>query len=422
MSSLSPSDFYSEEDFADDFDEFDIDTQKDKDTTKEEIQLILSNYIDSNIPVMIDADQEFIKIYFYLDNLKKLYLKSLNIDPDQPLYLRVIKNFNEYSITEINNLGILEYPILHSNNSTLTELVSSVISWLQNPGKWCPICKEENIFESSKPVTCSLATCRFVASEMIGLINLRNYIPHNSELIDLLWSLLYEAVISEDREKVTEPFPEGFLREGTKDWDKLIATLNAMPKLDTIVDTIDNINKDRDIPNKDIILENYLRGYDIQIPYLIRWLVGTLRMDLIFDNNLEQQHNCKKIFNTVSEIPERMIIFDDMAKIYTVKDAFHGSPIQNWHSILRNSLKNYSCTDRQLHGAVHGKGIYLAPNISTAQGYARSKGITWDKSQFTKLNILLKAQIIDFKIKTVRDFCYVIEDENKVRISELCLF
>jgi hypothetical protein len=51
---------------------------------------------------------------------------------------------------------------------------------------------------------------------------------------------------------------------------------------------------------------------------------------------------------------------------------FHGSPYHNWHSILRNGLKNYSGTDKMTTGAVHGKGIYLSNDLCMSAGYSRS--------------------------------------------------
>ncbi|KAJ3301850.1 hypothetical protein HDU93_006790, partial [Gonapodya sp. JEL0774] len=47
--------------------------------------------------------------------------------------------------------------------------------------------------------------------------------------------------------------------------------------------------------------------------------------------------------------------------------AFHGSPLRNWHSIIRNGLhfKNI------MHGRAYGNGIYHSPQLSTSQGYAQ---------------------------------------------------
>merc|ERR1711939_709887 len=58
--------------------------------------------------------------------------------------------------------------------------------------------------------------------------------------------------------------------------------------------------------------------------------------------------------------------------------AFHGSPLCNWHSILRNGLYVASGTKLQLHGTAHGKGIYCSPNLGTALGYAARSTVRFD--------------------------------------------
>lgn len=50
---------------------------------------------------------------------------------------------------------------------------------------------------------------------------------------------------------------------------------------------------------------------------------------------------------------------------------FHGSPVENWHSILRNGLKNASGTKFQLNGAAYGSGIYISPHSATSFGYSQ---------------------------------------------------
>jgi poly [ADP-ribose] polymerase 6/8 len=51
--------------------------------------------------------------------------------------------------------------------------------------------------------------------------------------------------------------------------------------------------------------------------------------------------------------------------------AFHGSSIENWHSIIRQGLRNASGTKLQVNGAAYGKGIYLSTSSSMSLGYCR---------------------------------------------------
>lgn len=63
--------------------------------------------------------------------------------------------------------------------------------------------------------------------------------------------------------------------------------------------------------------------------------------------------------------------------------AFHGSAIGNWHSVVRNGLKNYSNTDKMSAGAALGPGIYFAINSGTSSGYM-APGLAWNNSTFGK--------------------------------------
>ena len=53
--------------------------------------------------------------------------------------------------------------------------------------------------------------------------------------------------------------------------------------------------------------------------------------------------------------------------------AFHGSPLNNWHGILRNGLQVFSNTPQMQHGAVHGAGIYLSPEMKVSANYSTQR-------------------------------------------------
>lgn len=49
---------------------------------------------------------------------------------------------------------------------------------------------------------------------------------------------------------------------------------------------------------------------------------------------------------------------------------FHGSSLSNWHSIIRNGIRNMSQTSLMSHGASIGNGVYLTNDLQTAAGYS----------------------------------------------------
>lgn len=106
---------------------------------------------------------------------------------------------------------------------------------------------------------------------------------------------------------------------------------------------------------------------------------------------------------------------DQFNKVEKSTYLFHGSAAENWHSILRNGLKNYSGTAKQTNGAAFGSGIYLAKNSSISMGYSRRS-----KSGFSVISI---AQVIDAERynKNKSAGIYVVPDESQVLIKYLIL-
>lgn len=92
----------------------------------------------------------------------------------------------------------------------------------------------------------------------------------------------------------------------------------------------------------------------------------------------------------LSDAPEKEVKFQEFKKKHGSTFAFHGSSIENWHSIMRNGLMNASGTKLQgkifliepililciVNGAAYGNGIYLSPSSATSFGYSRMYGGT----------------------------------------------
>eukprot|EP01126_Amoeba_proteus_P011799 TRINITY_DN14816_c1_g1_i2.p1 TRINITY_DN14816_c1_g1~~TRINITY_DN14816_c1_g1_i2.p1 ORF type:complete len:148 (-),score=25.90 TRINITY_DN14816_c1_g1_i2:100-543(-) len=92
---------------------------------------------------------------------------------------------------------------------------------------------------------------------------------------------------------------------------------------------------------------------------------------------------------------------------------YHGSAWGNWHSIVRNGLKNLSGTNLMSTGQAYGSGIYLAKDSATSLGYAKS-GNGWPKSALggTGLQCLSLCEVI--KAGYVPNPYYVIPNEDHV--------
>eukprot|EP01105_Mastigella_eilhardi_P003872 TRINITY_DN1505_c0_g1_i3.p1 TRINITY_DN1505_c0_g1~~TRINITY_DN1505_c0_g1_i3.p1 ORF type:complete len:269 (+),score=71.07 TRINITY_DN1505_c0_g1_i3:258-1064(+) len=107
---------------------------------------------------------------------------------------------------------------------------------------------------------------------------------------------------------------------------------------------------------------------------LFQWIINSNQSHIV---KLTPQQYIKTIqtphqYLLLSATAETENIFLERKKQNGSEFAFHGSPIENWHSIMRNGLKNASGSKLQMNGAAFGAGIYLSPNATTSLGYCRA--------------------------------------------------
>lgn len=77
---------------------------------------------------------------------------------------------------------------------------------------------------------------------------------------------------------------------------------------------------------------------------------------------------------------------------YPTLFAWHGSPLQNWHSIIREGL-HFNDT---LHGRAFGNGVYHAPDVNTSLGYSQFGGLgNWSMSELKMSQALALNEIVN---------------------------
>jgi hypothetical protein len=62
--------------------------------------------------------------------------------------------------------------------------------------------------------------------------------------------------------------------------------------------------------------------------------------------------------------------FDELASKFGTITAFHGSSLDNWHSIIHNGLKNLSGTKDMKFGALFGNGIYFSEDLVVSRMFS----------------------------------------------------
>jgi ubiquitin-conjugating enzyme E2 Q len=79
---------------------------------------------------------------------------------------------------------------------------------------------------------------------------------------------------------------------------------------------------------------------------------------------------------------------------YPTLFAWHGSPLHNWHSIIREGL-HFNDT---MHGRAYGNGVYHAPDVNTSLGYSSfgyTSGGTWLRSALKIQQALALNEIVN---------------------------
>jgi len=109
---------------------------------------------------------------------------------------------------------------------------------------------------------------------------------------------------------------------------------------------------------------------------ILRWIVASNRSFIMLDGDDNPEHLVPQMdgyvqFRLVQGAPDKEQKFESAVRKHTANPkhpsifTWHGSPLCNWHSILREGL-NFKYT---ANGRSHGHGVYMARDFTTSTGY-----------------------------------------------------
>lgn len=103
---------------------------------------------------------------------------------------------------------------------------------------------------------------------------------------------------------------------------------------------------------------------------LFRWVLATNRSHITY---VDEE---KPYFAVAANSPEKEALFQELKTKYGSVNLYHGSPLSNWHNILRDGLKDYSVAKNRTKGVAFGPGIYCSTDylFSTLHAASRSDG------------------------------------------------
>ncbi|KAF2728195.1 hypothetical protein EJ04DRAFT_109598 [Polyplosphaeria fusca] len=100
---------------------------------------------------------------------------------------------------------------------------------------------------------------------------------------------------------------------------------------------------------------------------------------------------------------------------------FHGTSLDRLPAILAQGLRVGSGTSLQRTGAAHGRGIYLAEEPSTSQGYSPS-AVSWKNSGLNNMRLLFGCEIAGQSRGVGSGGIHVIAEEQRVMVRYVFLF
>ncbi|XP_062873698.1 protein mono-ADP-ribosyltransferase PARP8 [Trichomycterus rosablanca] len=265
--------------------------------------------------------------------------------------------------------------------------------------EFCVVCDEPHVFQNGpmlRPTVCERELCVF-AFQTLGVMNeAADEIATGAQVVDLLVSMCRSALESPRKVVIFEPYPSV-----VDPSDHQSLAFNPRKKdYDRVMRALDSLTSIREMTQASYLeIKKQMDRVDPLAHPLLQWVISSNRSHIVklpVTRQLKFMHTPHQ-FLLLSSPPAKESNFRAAKNLFGSTFAFHGSHIENWHSILRNGLIVASNTKLQLHGAIYGSGIYLSPLSSISFGYSgmnkkQQKVASKDETATNKTNIHLQSQ------------------------------
>jgi poly [ADP-ribose] polymerase 6/8 len=222
-----------------------------------------------------------------------------------------------------------------------------------------------------KPAVCARELCVWSFQQLGVGADAAQDIATEAEVVDLLVCMAKIAVDHQRKSDIFDPYPSVFDPENpkklaidpqAKDYPRCSRLLQVMPSVEQMVNS-------KDFSHMKEVMD---RCDKLCFP-LLQWIITSNRSHIVQlpPGKGVESMNTSHQYLLLSAPPEKEELFRETKVKHGSTYAFHGSSIENWHSILRKGLINASGTKYQVNGAAYGSGIYLSPHAGTSFGYSR---------------------------------------------------
>lgn len=323
-------------------------------------------------------------------------------------------------VTDLQRSIIQNLLSMDKYQNIVLEIITYLILRIFDLSNVCAICDrriEVGKPNSMKGQICTSFKCQFdyISLKVCASLPMRicptiisQDIMDNQDIVDILINMCYAAAKSDRRDLIFEPFPQFYVNNNIRDYNRVIQTLDSLPDIATMVKHCDN----------ELSLKRLLGAESYE---LTKWILTTKRVAMF------KMSKDKAIKEMLTEYQFMMLVddpkvtkkFNENKKKYGSYVAFHGTAFENLHSVTRRRLIVASGTSLQTTGSAYGKGIYLSENSTTSLGYSRP-GISWPKSRFgTKNNLkcMFICEVVKLEgVPTVPNPYYVVDNAEAVSI------
>ncbi|XP_013876983.1 poly [ADP-ribose] polymerase 6 [Austrofundulus limnaeus] len=254
----------------------------------------------------------------------------------------------------------------------LVQIMRYVEKRIPTLSEFCVICDERHVFQNSpmlKTAVCTRELCVFSFHTLGVMSGATEEVATGAEVIDLLVAMCRAALQSSRKSIIFEPYPSVVDPCNPR-------TLAFSPKkksyerLQRALDGVLLVRRMAQGPYSEI--KKQMDKIDPLAHPLLQWILASNRSHIVklpLNKQLKFMRTPHQ-FLLLCSPPSKELRFQTARKLHGSTFAFHGSHIENWHSILRKGLLNASYTKLQLHGAAYGKGIYLSPISNISFGYS----------------------------------------------------
>ena len=295
----------------------------------------------------------------------------------------------------------------------LVGIVQYVQSRIPTLNEYCVICDKKHLLgHMLKPTVCSRELCCWSFQELGVAAGATDFVATSHEVVDMLLLFAKLAARSSRRELIFDPFPLLFdprdrrirvLDPEKKDFARAQEMLEAIPTVQSLIDAH---------PASPDVTAALNRISPFAYP-LLTWVVSSNRSFFV---HLPAEQAISALggeqYLMLSSPPDKERRFRELRRQHGSVYTFHGSSCENWHSIVRNGLRNASGTKLQVNGAAYGNGIYMSPLLKTAMGYARIGAIT----------VVAVCEVIDSGINKATGDIWTVAEEDHVTTRMLLIF